>query len=270
MTEYCWSDQHWPEPTLSNQAITAAAIELSARRRTGQLGPVLGANCRPQNLADAFAIQQHVAALIGDVVGWKCGMPTTDAQGQLKIVAAPLYQAELQQGGSCPLWPAAGQMARVEPEYAYPLLHDLPADRVYSDMQLQAAIGVPALALELIQSRYTADSGASYLDQLADGLFNQGLWLGPTLTQAEQSQFLLQCRQTDQAQLISAAHPELAPRRPLLPLIRLLHSQGIALYQGQRLITGSFAGVMALPMAQPLTLTFAEEPPQRVEFVARK
>jgi 2-keto-4-pentenoate hydratase len=269
----------WPAPLLSPAAVQQAASMLAERRRNGLAAAVLPPACRPTTLTDAFAVQQAVAALAGQlstgalstatICGWKCGLSSVDEQGQLKIVAAPLYQAELSQGDNCFLWPSARQLARVEPEYAYPLLHDLPAAAHYSDAALQAALGRPRLALELIASRYAADSGAGYLDQLADGLFNQGLWLGPELQQPPAAAFVLQVRTPGQAQLIAARHPNGDPQAPLLPFIRLLHSCGIDLAAGQLLITGSFAGVLEMPMATPLTLQFAEEPALTLQFSAR-
>lgn len=269
----------WPAPLLSPAQVQQAASILVERRRNGLAAAVLPPACRPTTLTDAFAVQQAVAALAGQrssealatatICGWKCGLSSVDEQGQLKIVAAPLYQTELSQGDNCVLWPSPRQLARVEPEYAYPLLNDLPAGVHYSDAELQAALGRPRLALELIASRYTADSGAGYLDQLADGLFNQGLWLGPELQQPPAAAFVLQVRTPDQAQLWAARHPNGDPQAPLLPFIRLLHSCGIDLAAGQLLITGSFAGVLELPMATPLTLQFAEEPPLTLQFSTR-
>lgn len=269
----------WPAPLLSPAEVQQAAGILVERRRRGLAAAVLPAACRPTTLTDAFAVQQAVAALAGQlsagsqsagtVSGWKCGLSSVDGEGQLKIVAAPLYQAELSQGERCVLWPSSTQRARVEPEYAYPLQQTLAAGQQYSDAELQAALGRPRLALELIASRYATDSGAGYLDQLADGLFNQGLWLGPELQQPPAATFVLQVRTPGQAQLWAARHPNGDPQAPLLPFIRLLHSCGIDLAAGQWLITGSFAGVLELPFATPLTLQFGAEPALTLQFSAR-
>ena len=274
----------WPAPLLSPAEVQQAAGILVERRRRGLAAAVLPAACRPTTLTDAFAVQQAVAAQAGllssgaqssgaqsasTVCGWKCGLSSVDGEGQLKIVAAPLYQAELSQGECCVLWPSSTQRARVEPEYAYPLQQALAAGQQYSDAELLAALGRPRLALELIASRYATDSGAGYLDQLADGLFNQGLWLGPELQQPAAAAFVLQVRMPDQALLWAARHPNGDPQAPLLPFIRLLHSCGIDLAAGQLLITGSFAGVLELPLATPLTLQFGAEPALTLQFSAR-
>ena len=45
--------------------------------------------------------------------------------------------------------------------------------------QVDVAIGATHLALELIDSRYHDPDHAGFLDNLGDGLLNQGLYLGP-------------------------------------------------------------------------------------------
>jgi len=262
-------------PTFTPAQINAAAQELQRRRAQGQPAGLLPDACRPLLLADALAVQLQVAKQYSKVIGWKCGLPSTDAAGLPKIVLAPLYQAELQQGPECVLWPAksgSGEgLARVEPEYAYPLLADVPpGDTVVSDTEVFALLGTPHLALELIQSRYQSDAGAQYPDQLADGLFNQGLWLGPQLMQAEQAAFPLQLTQTDQAPVIHAArHPNDNPRAPLPWLINFLRSQGIPLQAGQLLITGSFAGVLELPFATEFSWQYGDELAFQLSFCSR-
>ena len=258
-------------PTFSADQIGAAAQQLLQRRQIGQPAGLLADQYRPLLLADALAIQQQVATQYSAVIGWKCGLPSVDANGQLKIVLGPLYQNELQQGAVCALWPSIQGQARVEPEYAYPLLKDLlPGDDELSDADVFAAIGTPHLALELIQSRYQPDAGALYPDQLADGLFNQGLWLGPVLNGPEQASFALMLKQSDQTSVIHAArHPNDNPRAPLPWLVNFLRGQGVPLRAGQVLITGSFAGVLELPFGADIRWQFGDEPVFQLSFCPR-
>ncbi|MDZ7868321.1 MAG: hypothetical protein U5L02_03825 [Rheinheimera sp.] len=185
-------------PTFTAAQVNAAAQELQQRRAQGQPAGLLPDAYRPRLVADSLAVQLQVATQYSQVIGWKCGVPSVDANGQLKIVLGPLYQNELQQSAVCALWPSMQGLARVEPEYAYPLLTDLlpGGDNPLSDADVFASIGTPHLALELIQSRYQPDAGAVYPDQLADGLFNQGLWLGPVLNGPEQTSFTLTLTQS--------------------------------------------------------------------------
>lgn len=235
------------------------------RRASGGVGPLPEQALRPHSSADAFALQQQFAAAYGEVIGWKCGLPSTTDEGLDKWVLAPLYQREFHQGAVCALWPASSDMARVEPEYAYPLVADVPAlDASAADLTpaaIDALLGAPKLAFELIQSRFAADAGTHFFDQLADGLFNQGVWLGPTIKHGEQAEFVLSYSVAAQApQTVAARHPNAAPRLPIYWLVNFLRRQGVSLRAGQHLITGSFAGVIEVPFNQPVSWQFGTEP----------
>lgn len=258
-------------PTFTAEQINAAAQQLMQRRSQGQSGGLLAEQHRPLLLADALAVQLQVAQQYSTVIGWKCGVPSQDANGQLKIVLGPLYQNELQQGTSCALWPSVRGLARVEPEYAYPLIADVaPGENSLSDDEVFALFGTPHLALELIQSRFQADAGALYPDQLADGLFNQGLWLGPVLHGPELSCFRLTLGQAGQKPATHAArHPNDNPRAPLPWLVNFLRAQGVPLTAGQVIITGSFAGVLELPFGNDIRWQFGEEPAFQLSFCPR-
>lgn len=258
-------------PTFTAAQMHAAVQELQQRRGQGQPAGLLPDAYRPLSAADALAVQLQVAQQYSKVIGWKCGLPSQDANGQLKIVLGPLYQAELQQGASCALWPSAQELARVEPEYAYPLLVDVASgEDCLSDQEVFALFGKPHLALELIQSRYQADAGALYPDQLADGLFNQGLWLGPTLSGPEQSSFELTLTSAGQPPAhYTARHPNDNPRAPLPWLVNFLRAQGVPLQAGLVLITGSFAGVLELPFGQDILWQFGDEPAFQLSFCPR-
>lgn len=265
MAESCFT------PTFSAAQIHAAALQLQQRRTVGELRGLLPEVYRPLLLADALAVQMQVAQQYSKVIGWKCGIPSVDANSQLKIVLGPLYQNELQQGRSCALWPSVQGLARVEPEYAYPLRVDVaPGENNLSDDEVFGLFGTPHLALELIQSRYSADAGAMYPDQLADGLFNQGLWLGPVLTGPELASFNLTLTQAGKAPVTYAArHPNDNPRAPLPWLVNFLRAHGVPLTAGQVLITGSFAGVLELPFYEDIHWQFGEEPAFQLSFCPR-
>jgi 2-keto-4-pentenoate hydratase len=260
---------NWPAAQLAESYISAAAEELYQRRRQGLMAQRLADALRPHTVLDAFAIQQQVAKMMGKVIGWKCGMPKVSDDGVWQPVLAPLYASELQQGDVCRIWPSAEQQARIEPEYAYPVLTDLIPSRQYHDGELFAAVGLPHIAFELIQSRFQPDANASYYEQLADGLFNQGLWLGPRLQHQEQSRFLLKSRQAGLVLLTQASYPYQQPMAPIVPVLRFLLQQGITVAQGQLLITGSFAGVMSFPMASPIRFFYGAEPEFSLQFLAR-
>ncbi|MCT6698288.1 fumarylacetoacetate hydrolase family protein [Rheinheimera sp. 4Y26] len=248
---------------------TAAAI-LAHRRLQGEVAALLPQSLRPQSFAEAFVLQQQVAALLPSAIaGWKCALPTVDANGEKQVVA-PLYQAEVCRSPAaiCPIWPSvlpqSKGLARVEPELAFVFHKDLPArgqGAPYSEAEINAAIGGVHLALELIQSRFLADSGALYFDQLADGLFNQGLYLGPAVAvrDVDLKQFLLSIYAGDELLLQQQAqHPNGDAKAALYWLVNFLSAQGIGLKAGQAVITGSYAGVLDLPIGSQIQFEFGQ------------
>lgn len=244
---------------------TAAAI-LARRRLQGEVAELLPAVLRPQSFTAAFDVQQQVAAVMPSAIaGWKCGLPTDGKQVVAPIYADDFYPAP---AAVCPIWPsvlcASRGLARVEPELAFVLKTDLPARPVtepYTATEINAAIGQVHLALELIQSRFLPDSGAGYFDQLADGLFNQGLFLGPQLAAevADLSGFVLNIRVDDHTVFDQQVqHPNGDAKAALYWLVNFLSGQGIGLTAGQAVITGSYAGVLELPLERPVHFEFGD------------
>lgn len=236
--------------------INTAAKELAERRASGTTGELLAEALRPKHFEQAFAIQQAVANVLmatqnNPIAGWKCLLPTTD-----KTVVAPIYQQDVyHQTPDCPLYPSTKGLARVEPELAFEIGVDLPPRMApYTEAEIDAALGKTRLALELIKSRYHTPSTACHLDALADGLVNQGLWLGPELELSddiETGHFDLNVNIADSEVLQkNAIHPNGFPKAGLYWLVNFLSAQGIGLTQGQYVITGSYAGVLDLPLAQ--------------------
>jgi 2-keto-4-pentenoate hydratase len=99
--------------------------------------------------------------------------------GANKVVLAPIYaNTVFQEADTCTVW-SDQQCARIEPELAFILGRDLPARaESYTVAEIDAAIQETRLALELIGTRYSDPDAATFAEHLADGLFNQGLYLG--------------------------------------------------------------------------------------------
>lgn len=302
--------------TPPSENFDAAAQILASRRQQGRVAELLPPELRPAHFAEAFALQQQVAALMPSAIaGWKSLLPTVDQQGEKRVVA-PIYAADVTQAGDetvpaqitpakgisqCALWPsvlpASKGLARVEPELAFVLAQDLAPrqnQQPYSTAEIDHAISHCQLALELIQSRYLPDSGAGYLDQLADGLFNQGLYLGPKLAPqlaqeksaataditadlaaeiqpAEHCRFLLQIRLADGSLIEkNAVHPNDNPKAGLYWLVNFLTAQGIGLKAGQAVITGSYAGVIDLPFGQDISFQYGNLGQFQLRFVEKQ
>ncbi|MDP3841270.1 MAG: fumarylacetoacetate hydrolase family protein [Oxalobacteraceae bacterium] len=255
-------------------AATASAVAaiLVARRRSGEQGPRLPECCRPSGLDAALAIQAAVSAQLGaGVAGWKCGLPAAG-----NWVLAPIYAGTVHTIGAgvrCALQARAGQ-ARVEPELAFILGRDLPVrDRPYSPAEVDAAIARTHLALELIDSRYSDPHDASFAENLADGLLNSGLFIGPQAdagqARAASAMAITITIASGEQTRLDGRHPSGDPRAPLYWLTEFLRSKGLGLQAGQAVITGSYAGTFDLPLGQDIAIQYGELGTLTVHFVRR-
>jgi 2-keto-4-pentenoate hydratase len=249
------------------EQITQAATELAARRNSGKPGPRLPESCRPLELEDAWQVQQAVTLALGQAVGgWKASPP-----GPGKLVVGPIYQPAVSRAPVCtvafPTDRDSGSV-KVEPELAFVLSRDLPARaQPYSEADIDAAVGNVHAALEICASRYTDPTGLSFPEMLADGLVNNGLWLGPELSAPEPAAFELRWQAGDEPrQTAQAQHPNGHPRAPLYWLANFLRERGLDLKAGQAVITGSYAGVLTVPAGKPLTFDYAGLARFEVEF----
>lgn len=257
---------------MPNPAQQAAQI-LVARRRNGSQGERLPDSCRPQDLDSALAIQQavseHWCSSQDDSIGaWKCSLPSQD-----KIVLGPIYTRTIDSIPPVALW-AKEDQARIEPELAFFFAHDLPPRAAaYTSAEVDAAIARTHMALELINSRYTEPASCSFAEMLADGLVNQGLFIGPEVDgeQARQaSEFLISvdCG-SGETREYQGRHPNTHPRAPLYWLVEFLRSQGQGIVAGQAVITGSFAGAINVPLNTPLSIHYAGLGAMNVSFTAK-
>lgn len=258
---------------MSN-AQEAAAI-LVERRQTGTQGDRLPESCRPTNLDQALAIQAAVTQgwceLTDDSIGgWKCLLPIGD-----KLIIGPIYTRTIDSVAPVALWskPGCPHIARIEPELAFFFGKDLPArEQPYTPADVDAAISRTHLALELINSRYSNPSDCTFPEMLADGLVNQGLFIGPQVDgelARNASEFTLNVRQNGELSTHQAKHPNTHPRAPLYWLAEFLRSQGQGIVAGQAVITGSFAGVLEVAMNTEISLEYVGLGVLDVSFTAK-
>ncbi len=235
------------------------AHTLALRRVRGLAGPLLPATERPLTVEDALDIQTGVGILLNTpVMAFKCGLPTPDGP-----VLAPIYADTISRASPCSAWLRQGQV-RIEPELAFVLGHDLPPrEAPYTPMEVNAAIASTHMALELIDSRYEPAAEPRFLDLLADGLLNQGLFLGPAIEhEAAGVSSTLEIELTsDQGDHLAFAgvHPATAPRAPLYWLAEYVRCHGQGLMAGQAIITGSYAGTIALAADRVWTVRYHTE-----------
>jgi 2-keto-4-pentenoate hydratase len=165
---------------------------------------------------------------------------------------------------------------KVEPELAFVLGQDLPVrDTPYSDAEVDASIARTHLALELIDSRYLPEQAAqaSFDEKLADGLVNQGLFLGPQVDEAASrlaTELTIQVRMASSGEVRSLVgrHPNGLPRAPLYWLIEFLRQGGQGLRAGQAVITGSYAGSFTVPLDEDIAIQYGELGVLNVRFQA--
>lgn len=236
-----------------------AARELATRRARGLRGERLPVALRPQSLDQGFAVQGRVTELLGELrgdrpIGWKCALPPAG-----KIVVAPLYGRELYHSGlAAPVTLVAP--ARLEPELAFVLGRDLPAQLARDQGAIGAAIGEVRMAVELIGCRYDNPDACDFPELLADGLFNQGLILGPVLARAPAlaaERIAIAVQSGGETRAFDGKHANGLPVNPLYWLAEFLHDHNLSLRAGDVIITGSYAGVLELPLDSPITLSYA-------------
>ena len=254
-----------------NNAYQAARI-LVDRRLTGTRAERLPEAIRPADIEQALAIQAAVTALWceeqEDSVGaWKCLLPSAD-----KIVVGPIYTRNIDSVPPVALWPR-GDRARIEPELAFFLDKDLPPrSEPYTPAEVDSAICRTHLALELINSRYAEPAACSFPEMLADGLVNQGLFIGPPVDgelARQTNELAIQVSHSGHSLTHSGRHPNASPRAPLYWLAEFLRSRGQGLLAGQAIITGSFAGVIEVPLNTQVTLDYAGLGSMQVSFTAK-
>ena len=257
-----------------SKAQEAAAI-LVKRRQSGTQGDRLPESCRPTNLEQALAIQAAVSEswceLENDTIGgWKCLLPPQD-----KVIVGPIYTRTIDSVAPVALWPkpADKNLARIEPELVFFFGKDLPARaEPYTAAEVDAAISRTHMALELINCRYTDPSVCEFPEMLADGLVNQGLFIGPEVDSqkaASAGKIAIKVTHNGEVHTHDGKHPNDNPRAPLYWLAEFLRSQGQGIVAGQAVITGSYAGVLEVPVNTEVSLEYADLGVMKVNFRAK-
>ena len=239
-----------------------AASILVAARRQGKQVERLPVELRPSTLDEGFAIQRKVSDLLGRRTGaWKCALPPAG-----KVIAAPIYADSIYRTVECSF--SAGPVqstVKAEPELACFLKRDLPPRRyAYSEGEVLDALGDVHLALELLGSRYSHPASLTFPELLADGLFNAGLVIGPRVEFVEgatpgdfPAEFTISLTAAGEAPVsLDGRHPDGNVLSPVVWLANFLRERGLGLQAGQAVITGSYAGVLELPLGRQLHIGF--------------
>jgi len=223
----------------------ARALLQAARARVSLDG--LPAGVRPATLAQAYAIQDSVAAMLGEVVAWKVG---AKQPGQ-EPACAPLTTATVHASG-CALPAADFPQRAVEVELAVRIGRDLPGRaEPYAAAEVSGAISAVLPTIELVESRYVSPASQDRHAIVADGLSHGALICGrdcpdTALLAAHEFRATLDA-DGSRVLALDRAHN---PAGELLPLVVWLANHAArrcgGLKAGQVVTTGSLTGIASL------------------------
>ena len=165
-------------------AATAAAEILAQARREKTTIESLPDHLKPQNLDDAYEIQNALIPLIEDLsngkaAGYKAGATTEEAQQNFGLntpFRGVLVSSYMLENGATIL--ASDCSFRIlEAEFAFRLSEDLPAAAAPYDLGgVQAAVGSVMTSIEVVDLRYEGGMAAGGLQIVADNSA-AGYWI---------------------------------------------------------------------------------------------
>jgi 2-keto-4-pentenoate hydratase len=247
--------------------IEEAARILSAARREKRLLQNLPEECKLANDGEALMVQRRIMDLLGEPIGgWKAALPQPRG-----LFVAPLPASTIVSKSPCPILLHDG-IAKIEPEIAFMMNRDLPPrEQPYVEADLREAIGRTHMVLELIGSRFSDPKGVPFPENLADCIQNQALFVGTVVPNAlEKKLDGFPVRITSAEGVVferDAHHPNGHPLTPLVWLANFLSSRKETLKAGQIVTTGSYAGIVHVPIDTPLSVEFGGVGSMSVRFV---
>ena len=232
---------------------TAARRLADARRDRAQIERLPEA-ARPTTTEEALRIQRRAFELLGEPLGgWKCSVPTGN-----NMIVAPMPSSTIRRSSPCPVIPHEGR-AQIEPEIAFYLRYDLdPRATPYSEEEVREAVFEARLVLELMASRYMDHSAITFFEGLADSMRHQGMFVGPVLESPFERPLESFHLTIDGVFDKEVRHPNGHPLKPLHWLANFLSGRGETLRAGKLITTGSYAGIIEVPMGVPLKFTYGD------------
>jgi 2-keto-4-pentenoate hydratase len=220
---------------MTEDDMVVAVALLADQHRNG--GLIAALNVTPSSVAQAHAIQDRVAAALGEETGgYKANAPPGEPPVRGLIATDRIFAS--------PARLAASAFSRkgVEGEIAFRFLHDLPArDAAYSRAEVVQAM-VALAAVEVVSGRFAEPQARPPLEQLADCLSNGALVLGPELANWKQLDLAnLRVNAWVNGELVwqqIGGHPIGDPVGVAVALVNLLRDQN-GVKAGQVVTTGS-------------------------------
>ncbi|HKW82019.1 MAG TPA: 2-keto-4-pentenoate hydratase [Casimicrobiaceae bacterium] len=258
---------------MASSPTDVAARHLVAARSSRRPGARLPESCRPADDETAIAIQRRVGEILElGIGGWKCSLPTPER----RLPAAPIFAPTIRSLSPCPVI-ASGDTAQVEPEIAFVIARDLPPRATpYGEGEVRAAIAEARLVLELMGSRYADRSVITFPELLADSIANQGLFVGPVLSNPlglSLEAFPIAIDGGHGTMIRKdGRHPDGHPLKPLYWLANFLagggYGEGVWLRAKTVVTTGSYCGAVDVPLASALSVRYGEFGALDVQFSA--
>ena len=151
----------------------AAAYLFTAMRQRRALEG-LPSLCRPESLAEAYAIQDCLVAMIGTPVGYKIAFTNSGIQRQMGVTEPAAGRLIESRVFDSPAEVDVSSLFRIgiESEFAFRMAHDLPvASAPYSRDAVVEAIDVLLPAIEIVDTRYVDWVKCGALQAIADNVF---------------------------------------------------------------------------------------------------
>lgn len=250
-----------------------AARTLVKARRSGQRIEVLPDGAVPASEADAYHVQDTVAAFHGERVGaWKVGATHPNAQAGLGVsgpVASRLFAQALLEGDQ--ELHDDFVIRGVEAEYAFLLGADLPPEGApYTREAIAAAVASVHPAIEVVDTRFTAaqQGPLAVADNVNDAWWTRGEgvtdWQNLDMVNAPVNMYI------NGERVVAGSGAEVLGD-PMVSLTWIVNEHASAregLRAGQFITTGSCTGLYRAPAACTARATFEGLGELSVHFVA--
>ena len=224
----------------------AAELIVQAWQSANKL-ETLPADCKPQSMAEAYAIQAELATVVDQaVVGWKIAATAKAGQQHIGVdspIAGRLFAHRVHQQSATVSF-AGNDMRIAEAEFVFKLGQDLaPRSTTYSEADVKAAVSELYVAIELPDSRFRDFVSAGGAQLAADNACAHEFVLGDRVTADWQNIDLAQHPVTlfinDKVVTTGSGADVLgSPWIALTWLANELSDQGIGLQSGQLITTG--------------------------------
>lgn len=242
---------------MDQRAVAQAADLLVTARRTGKLLDALPDSCKPQTLADAFAIQDAVVAALGEsIAGWKVAIVDGST------VRAPIMASLVYENGARVKSPLCG----VEAEIAFRFERDLPVGQ-YSYEDVANAVSAFA-AIEVVDSRYRDHTAVTPQERNADFITNGGFVRSATVAAWRTLDLVnIPITLTTGGEVIVKRTGGHMAGDPLLPAVALVNDLPGGIKAGQFVTTGTYTGLTFAKPGQTSVAEFAGFERVEVGFV---